>query len=646
MTMNRLDLAWRPALATVACALVCTVLPLRNAAAQITVGRNVQVTSADPASTFGEVMLSAHPTDSTRLLGCGIRYVTGENKRETVLYRSSDRGASWRRVFDTGHFPDSSDPACSFGAGDLAFHTALAQGEELPDSSAIGSYRSTDGGRTWRRTAGLWSTMGALDRQSITVDTASASPYRGRVYVNGTSAVPSLHGTIESATWGTALYVSTDSGQTYRQPILRGTTTGYILGMGNSVVLSDGTLVSVFGDLRENTPRELRKNTKNHPNADLKVVISSDGGDRFGPAVTVSDWYMPFGTPYGSSSPYVAADPRSAAFKDRIYAVFTDERSGRPEVLVSRSSNRGRTWSKPLPVSDDRAAIDPAKGPRNYMPVVAVNKDGVVGVMWYRAAHPEGDPGWEVRFAASCDGGETWTASVPVSAQPARYDAKAVVYAAAYRNIWEPDTAALEGPVNVDILAQVRQFEGGDYAGLAADAGGVFHAFWVDNRTRYSQIWTAPVAVPGRAVKHGSPELAALDDVSSRVRLDVTDTRFDRARNDVTVSATLKNVGTDTLRGPVKVRVLQLRSELGVPTVVGADNGVAVAGAVWDFTATFAAAGLAPNAVSAAKRLTFHLTDVRPFLQEGEWKAQLVNFDARVFGKPSGPSTAMTQRTP
>ncbi len=632
MRMPTLALPWRLRVVPLACALACPALPLRASATQITVGPNVHVSRADPTSTFTEVMLSAHPADPARLLGCAVRYVTGENKRETVLLLSTDGGATWQTVFDTGHFPDSADPACTFDVGDLAFHTALGIGESVPDSFAIGSYRSTDGGRTWQRGADLWSKMGTLDRQSITVDTSSASPYRGRVYVNGTSSVPSISGTLETRAWSIALHVSPDSGRTYRRPIHLVTTTGYVLGMGNSVVLSDGTVISLFGELRENTSREVRNSTKGHPNADLKVVVSTDGGDRLGPAVTVSDWYMPWNRPYGCCSPSLASDPGSPAFKDRLYAVFSDERAGRPDILLSRSSDRGKTWSKPMSVTDDRAALDPAQGPRNFLPAVAVNKDGVVGIMWYHIADPQGDPGWEVRFAASFDGGETVTPSILVSAQPARFDARAEIYAAAYRNFWQRDTTS-GGTINVDVTTQVRQFCGCDYAGLAADAAGRFHAFWVDNRTSYLQVWTAVVTAPGRALQNGSPDLAELADVSRRVRLEVGGTRFDRGRGQVSVSAKLKNVGTDTLRGPVKVRVVQLRSELGVPTVVGAENGVAGPGAVWDFTTTLSGGVLAPNAESAAKPLTFRLADLRPFVQGDEWKYRLVSFEARVLGR-------------
>jgi len=38
-------------------------------------------------------------------------------------------------------------------------------------------------------------------------------------------------------------------------------------------------------------------------------------------------------------------------------------------------------------------------------------------------------------------------------------------------------------------------FMGGDTAGLAADASGIFHAAWVDNRSGVPQMWTAAISV-------------------------------------------------------------------------------------------------------------------------------------------------------
>src|ERR1051326_1937983 len=40
-------------------------------------------------------------------------------------------------------------------------------------------------------------------------------------------------------------------------------------------------------------------------------------------------------------------------------------------------------------------------------------------------------------------------------------------------------------------------FKSGDTSGLVADSAGAFHPVWIDNRSGWSQIWTAPVRVEG-----------------------------------------------------------------------------------------------------------------------------------------------------
>ena len=50
--------------------------------------------------------------------------------------------------------------------------------------------------------------------------------------------------------------------------------------------------------------------------------------------------------------PMIAVDPGSSAFKDRLYVVWADERSGQLEIMLSYSTDGGRTWSRPRRVSD------------------------------------------------------------------------------------------------------------------------------------------------------------------------------------------------------------------------------------------------------------------------------------------------------
>ena len=105
------------------------------------------------------------------------------------------------------------------------------------------------------------------------------------------------------------------------------------------------------------------------------------------------------------------------------------------------------------------------------MATIAVNGAGVVGVLWYDRREFPAAEGYRPRFAASLDGGASWSPSVAVSTAP---NAR----------------AAQQGP---DYLPN-----GGDTAGLAAAADGRFHALWIDNRTGVQQVWTAAITVTAR----------------------------------------------------------------------------------------------------------------------------------------------------
>src|SRR4030042_1186296 len=89
---------------------------------------------------------------------------------------------------------------------------------------------------------------------------------------------------------------------------------------------------------------------------------------------------------------------------------------------------------------------------------------------------------------------------------------------------------------------------------------------------------------------------------------------------------------TPTLGLPVKVRVLTLESDLGVPEITNADNGQGGTGAVWDFTPQLSGAPLATMKLSAARTRSFRVSDLRPLAQGKDFKRRVLNLDTRVFG--------------
>jgi hypothetical protein len=99
------------------------------------------------------------------------------------------------------------------------------------------------------------------------------------------------------------------------------------------------------------------------------------------------------------------------------------------------------------------------------------------------------------------------------------------------------------------------------------------------------------------------------------------------------MSARLQNISKDTVEGPVKVRVLTLESDLCVPEITNADNGQGGTGAVWDFTPQLSGAPLESMKLSAARTLSFRVSDLRPLAQGKDFKWNVLSLETRVLGK-------------
>jgi hypothetical protein len=173
------------------------------------------------------------------------------------------------------------------------------------------------------------------------------------------------------------------------------------------------------------------------------------------------DWRVP-----QLSMPSLAVDRSGGAFDGRLYAAWPDARNeGHTQVFLATSDDLGRTWSDPRVLNGTDRRLQNGDRPNHFMPVVEVSAGGVVGVLWYdRDAHDD-NLGYTPRFAASLDGGVSFLPSVPLAT---------------------PGNVAVEGELRVN---------GGDTAGLAVDADGVFHAAWIDNRSGSHQMWTTTVRV-------------------------------------------------------------------------------------------------------------------------------------------------------
>ncbi len=595
----------------------------------VQVGANVQVSAAKATTMHGEGMIAADPTDARRLLVCSMFHDEAIGQG-VVAYASHDGGTRWNRTFETPTDSPAGDPACAFGPDGIAYLTMVPMNSTAAQLRMT-IRRSEDGGQTWRAGGGT----GYLDRESIVVD-GTGRRFRNRVYVHGASFPDGTNGSPGSAV---SLYTSADGGRTFGRPAERVSLNHQsVFPMGNSVVLSDGRWVAVFGELKNLSyddigPKGFLSTPPEPEDSWVRVVTSDDGGDSLNAPVTVSGWHMPNSNIRQSSIvPTIAADTTSGPFARRLYVVWPDSRFGGTDVLFSYSADRGSTWASPIVINDDRAPSPPAAAPNHLLPAVAVNTAGVVAVTWLDRRDAPDDLGWRERVRVSLDGGETFLRSNVVGEEPARFDGGEhwpIVAIAAGGG-----APAGGGLLRMTIVASPHIYFPGDYAGVTADRTGVFHPYWIDNRTGWHQVWTAPVQIAASAIKNGAADLARLDDLTSLTMLKSMPTHYDRVEQTASVTLRLGNPSTHTLNGPFKIRLIRSDSDVAVLEAMGASNGMTGPGAIWDITSSMSGSTLEPGSTSRPFTLTFKLREMRPLLEAHDSKNafRLVTTSSRVFG--------------
>ncbi len=625
-------------------------LASRHVSGQVDVGPTVHVSTALPTTTHDEVSLGTDPTDPQRLVACSIvdtPLFSGQHGNRTVVYTSFDGGRTW--ALGTRSTLEASDPSCVYGPDGAAYFASIGSDKDI--GGALELRRSTDGGHTW----GLPLLSKGGDRPWLAMDPAHGGK-AGALYVVDQERLDALQPDSLHGLMGLYLRRSIDGGETWSALAIRLQMGGSVkpgseASPSRAVVLSDGTVMVLYeGFERSSTVMPVRAGMESRGFA-YYVTSSTDSGRTLSEGVKIARYVQFYGgsaaTPGGLAT--LAADVgRRSSFPNRLYAAWADVRSGRSEIYFSYSTDKGRTWTPPRVVSDDSAWPAPKTGPDNELPTLAVNANGAVGLMWYDRRDNSDNLGFYPRFRASLDGGDTWSPSVRLTDQPDRFVqpdgtqlATEVTQPGDVGELAEPDEdsgarARRVGPLSV----HVRNFEwiaNGHTAGLEADARGVFHPLWVDNRTGVKQVYTTAVTVSGPVVRNGAGTLAGLVDLTPAVTVNLTPAAYDSVTHVVTLRARLHNTSRDTLRGPFVMRALQVTSELGSPRVLNADNNKAIEGATWQFGSSVGSM-LPPGATTGERELKFQLIpQVAPQRGNGRvvLKSELITIDARVLGGPA-----------
>lgn len=539
---------------------------------RLLVGPDSQV-SIDGNVPHMEMMIAADPLDPKTLIGSSIVETGPPTGTETHIYVSNDDGGSW-----TSHvLPEvarwgAGDPQSWFSADGTAYFATLGSVMDAKGqlASALFVSRSTDRGRTWSRA--LRMPGPSYDHEQAISDFYSQR-FKGRTYLAALYGFPD---------YSIGVWHSSDSGRTWSARTLAMKMHRYGINVVTPVVLSDGTLHVFTVDFPIWMTQQARW-------SNIWQVVSSDGGVHFGAPQKIGrihnltlaqeERQRETGNFVQGTFPAFAADPNPVSpYRDRIYGVWSDARSGESRIHFIRSVDRGRTWSAASSI-----VIPASASIQEFQPAIAVNRDGDVAATWFST-----DPGahsYREYTAISEDGGRSFT--------PPRAISSADSYPSHAGNVvFAPSgfEALPHHHIGIYFVSGFSRWPmGGDYMGLTADATGAFHALWSDGRADATQAWTAtfidgvaPPLPPSRAA-----------DVSADVKLVFAPGEYDPATRRFSYAVRLRNIAKQTLYGPLTVEITDVVNPyfvahhevrtFDIPRVYGTSNGLHGDGATYSY---------------------------------------------------------------
>ncbi|MDE2806193.1 MAG: sialidase family protein [Gemmatimonadota bacterium] len=527
--------------------------------------------------------------------------------RNNAAFLSRNGGVAWEPIMLPGDEVGAFDPMvvpgpdgrmwilyCYVGAntmGDMF-------GESVRSDGTIMVWSTDDEGATWTGPARLRSPV-PPDHARIAADW-SDGPNRGRLYVVWNDVRDSFI----RDDFQLFLHTLDDGGNTVSEPKLLATIPGGKLVATEPVVLSDGTLLVTF--YQYFFPLSDEKNAR----MPFFTMRSEDGGETFTEpevAFRVGTHSWPYAQTEMTSAftlPIVAWDRTDGPHADNIYVVWDGVTGGdaataaTSDVWFRRSTDGGRSWSDQMRLNDNEppAPGDPLDD--RMLPVVEVNRDGVVGVAWYDRRRDDTRRCWELFFTSSSDGGETFGANVPVASAPSCPPPAHAPVARVHNVAADPDVKDLteEEIAKMDLVQRMtvvmaeqsrnaraeyfgdldharlevsfdnaRGNQPGHYLGLAGDANGAFHPLWISRRNGTDELFTTTVEVTASAPAAPTGEET---DVTGALLVVAGPVVYDAASGTATVEVQLRNVSDGVVHGPVRLR---------------AEGGEAREGSEWSF---------------------------------------------------------------
>jgi hypothetical protein len=329
-----------------------------------------------------------------------------------AFYTSSNGGSAWTRgtisrTWNGTTFGITFDPAIDYDKNGVFYYSfgGAPLSSSYPNSIAVSK---SSNGTTWSTPSAVTFNRNKAfdDKYYIAVDRSNAS-FANRVYV----------------TWdrnqgnNQLLYISysANGGTSWSAPIkVNDGTTKFerVIGAYPAVDQSTGVVFDSWHDYAKNI---------------IYVDKSSNGGVTWGTDVAAVTTHAGFGTDIGcvggrSQGPAHALKVGPSGVLYLVYAdpVTSGANSRKFDVLLTKSTNNGASWSTPVVLNNDTGASD------QFHPTLSVESNGAGGdkvtVTWYDRRDDPANCLANVYGTVSTDSGVTWAANVKLTTAQSNFD--------------------------------------------------------------------------------------------------------------------------------------------------------------------------------------------------------------------------------
>jgi hypothetical protein len=369
----------------------------------------------DPSTDLLYSLLEGMTQSETSTAWCGSGVVVGFNDSgsvlETLLFgpgglsssgagASTDGGKTFKNIgyINPGTNPDTflgGDPVVNCTNASTFYLSQIAtSGDPFIPTSNIMISKSTDGGFTWGDPVSAVSKVAEfdmLDKDWSTIDPNNPN----NIYVSYADFDESLIACFETTRAAIEIVHSSDGGATWSEPKVVAQQCSDTSFVQNSQVVVDshGRVYVEWEEFPDGFDTANRV---------FRIAKSTDHASSFGPISRISlgsgdgDNSVLQGNFRSNITGNLAVDRSGTSTDGDLYLIWEDGRfASRPDaesftneyrfanIVISRSTDGGRTWCSPVRVNNDPLYSSEGIGIDHFQPGVAVDADGKLGACWY-----------------------------------------------------------------------------------------------------------------------------------------------------------------------------------------------------------------------------------------------------------------------